>query len=104
MKYKHLHGLLRRLETVLKPSAHKFTLNSGEVAFLSWEKFQDGVSDVLAGRDTHEAFVVKSTVETGDEWTAKNVEMLRAIMSPIDTDDPVALASWRATQRTGGTR
>ena len=74
MKYGQIHSALRRLEAVLTPSLHEFTLNTGEVVLFTWDKFRDELTDVLAGRDTREAFVVRNTVATGDEWTAKNIE------------------------------
>ena len=48
-----------------------FTLNTGEVVFLTWEKFRDGLTPCCVGKDTREAFVVRNTVEIGDEFTAK---------------------------------
>jgi hypothetical protein len=71
-------------------------LNSGQVVFLSWEKFVDGLNDVTSGRDTREAYIIRNTVVTDNEYCARNLALLRAVMNPIDTDDPAALASWRA--------
>jgi hypothetical protein len=79
-------------------------LNSGQVVFLSWGKFLDGLNDVTSGRDTHEAYVVRNTVVTDNEYCARNLALLRAVMNPIDTDDPEAVSRYQASKRSEAMR
>lgn len=73
-------------------------LNSGQVVFVSWAKFVDGLNDVTSGRDTREAYIIRNTVVTDNEYCARNLALLRAIMSPIDTGDPENIRRFQASR------
>jgi hypothetical protein len=73
-------------------------LNSGQVVFMSWEKFLDGLNDVISGRDTREAYIIRNTVVTDNEYCARNLALLRAVTNPIDTDDPEAVRRYQASK------
>jgi hypothetical protein len=73
-------------------------LNSGQVVFVSWEKFVDGLNDVTSGRDTREAYIIRNTVATDNEYCARNLALLRAVMNPIDTEDPEAVRRYQASK------
>jgi hypothetical protein len=73
-------------------------LNSGQVVFMSWEKFVDGLNDVISGRDTREAYIIRNTVVTDSEYCARNLALLRAVMNPIDTGDLEAVRRYQASK------
>jgi len=90
---------MAKIESTLDPHLCMLKVNSGQVVFMSWEKFVDGLNDVTSGRDTREAYVVRNTVVTDNEYCARNLALLRAVMNPIDTDDPESVRRYQASMR-----
>jgi hypothetical protein len=57
MKYRYLRSLIAKIEATLDPNLCMLKLNSGQVVFMSWEQFRDGLHDVVAtSRRSDEVF------------------------------------------------
>ena len=95
----HLRSRLERLEIAFNPHLFMFRLNGEETVFMDWDQVSQGCRDAVSGVNSRAAFVILNCIATDNDVVQRNVELVKAVLSPVDTDDEQALADYRASQQ-----